>query len=427
MSNQIKKITIESARQCLDTLSGIDFNHYSPEGKYHLYICREYFKNNFSQFKTEEIKQLFSYPDFDKNIDQNTGMHILNQCLLQKRSFDIAINGWFPIHKKNKSLMKDYVELLNRENNHEQLAIFLKKDPELVYSVFKYGVNRQCDSMVSLVLKSNPNFIFSVNNPQWSRDKITHFLIENKDKICEIIKATSNLPSEHYATVGELVADYYIHKEAEILKIKNFTTDPLAVSLKQDMISLPDEFLFSFHEKAPSLLKHILSQKIKSAFYVGNEEYHTVNIAQEVKNNQPDHFFHLKFLPEKYLDLLLMPIDEHMGLYDNQTNCFEFFLRNKNYFFFKSFKNVVNRLPLKEQQIYTVAMISYLNESNIEEEIPEIFKQVPLPILSQYIQKAQKSSLIKQEILEKINKIVLFHELESSLEINQKSNQKIKI
>jgi len=336
------------------------------------------------------------------------------------------------------SKLTQYLSIINRTENYEQILFFYNKNKKLVKNFF-YGPEYQSDSIINIILEEEPLEIFKVKS--WNDDKICDWLKNQSPSIFFSIQkdfSTFLLNKQNYNkkvidTVYSGIIETWDNKlgKSHVDEIKEHC-----------LKIMPDNFIIFLYNKSPEILDEFMNRKFKLSTDKKDSKYIIVNGAQYlIYKRQRNSLHKVSQIFKPYIDLLKQDVDEKIDFYQKQTPFFEICIRTLA---FKSFipfsgENHEN-LNTNEQLMLMSAAFSYLenisrNSSNsfgLKKEIDNLHLWCQAVLINGDI---NIFSRMKQEINEQItNDPTLTKELEQlylmktlNLNLIKKLKQHLKI
>lgn len=398
---------ITSPSQCIEIFKTLKDEESSDKYQRTLRFSASNYYFEYSQrFNEQQVKEIFSFSLFRKNLPEQHFAQILKKSIESKTIFPLVLNEWFtPI---NKILLDKYIDLLHEKKDYEKLSKFVKNREDKIQSIFLQDKNPD-DEFINIALKINSKNILHVQN----KDFVLEFLKSHNYKIVDVAKAIDFEPGNNQSIVrdNEIKNIIYSRLIDFFVKKDNVDSKELFYSDKDDkepdfvmfFKKFPKDYIELFEQKNPEFLLKQFNKDIK----VNDNPYsYKANLAQYIYsektkndlNNDAQHLLH------HYYELITKPIVEDVWGYEASVDPMEFNLRKKKVEFILPFQNLYKELNAQQQNLFLAgAFKAFSIHKKKENLILETLNEVPHAIIEPYYRK-NKGELTEtqQHIMEKL-------------------------
>jgi hypothetical protein len=430
IEQQIKNIKpISSSQECMEVATSI-FHFDDPIGKYKVFQAQNFFMNNIFLFNKEEFTTILKNKLFTRKYVQKPAYDILQKCVDEGVIYPFVLNSWFD-RQISYTLQKQYVEILDKYDNWEQLNIFNEKLPNMISNQFNNSVNPS-NSLIKIIISDSPKKVFKIkswddakiadwikNNPEKSKDILHHNLSDFKDGNLKFPKSKNQL---YQNIIEEHLNETNSTRQNNDKKQFNF---PFTFS------SYQLDYIEYVNNNYPELFNKQLHRKV---VYMDSEV--EFNGLQSIILSRDDSLHNLYKAFGNYKELLKEDITTHIGFYAKKTSFFEFCLKKENFKPFVFF-NLDDNLNNDEKEMLVAAAFMYFQlkyddpasykvETNklLTQWYPNIMRQCSDEQFKAYKKKLKISPSDKMS--KELNSIELSRELKSSLDINS-NNRSLKV
>jgi len=345
-----------TTKECLEIATTI-LKFENPVDKYKVYQAQHFFMNNIKSFSKEEFIQINKNNLFIRKYIGQYSYDILDFCISNEITYPIALHGWFD---KNVSLkkQKEYLKLLNKENNQEQIMVFHEHLPHIINHLF-FELETLSSTFINIILQKDPENIFKIKS--WNDDITCDWLKNNRENSREILhRSLNNRVLNDFPKSKKQLYENIIEEYINITpKIRNsYTKNNFHFS--NTFSRYPIDYIQLLEENYPDLWEKQINLKIS---IIGKEKTTILNGIQMILLNREDSLHNSVKIFSKYKELITNDVKTEVGFYDKTFSFFEYCLSTNNLKPFALF-DLKDDLNNEEKEMLVAAAFMYFNGKN---------------------------------------------------------------
>lgn len=400
--------TINSPFHCIEIFKTLkDEDSADKNARTLRFSASNYYYEHPQCFSEQQIKEVFSFTLFRKNLPDQYFSQILNRAIKEKIIFPVVLNEWFTA-PNNNTLVDKYIDLLNEKQDYEKLEKFIKHRPSKIESIFLEHPNPP-NKLINIALKINSKHILQVNNKPFVID----FLKSHNYKIVDLAKAIDFEPSNNSSVIQDSEVKTLIYTKLIdfFVKKNNIDSKWLFYSDSNDkepdfvmfFKKFPKDYLEFFEQKNPDFLLKQLNKDIKVK---DNPYSYRSNLAQYIYNEKTKNDFRIdaQYLLNNYFELITKPIVENLWEYEAHVDPMEFHLRKKNVEFILPFGSMYESINSEQKKMFLAgAFKAFSIHKDKDNLILETLNQVPHLVIESYYKKFKDElTASQQNVIEKL-------------------------
>lgn len=331
-------------------------NPNTKEERYDLYLVSSYIKENINLFTIDELFNVFKNYHLYKNNMSNALAEDMLLCSIKKNElFTKVMPIWFSKDKYRQEL-KDYLKIINDNNNQEQLFDFYKKAPYFVSDFYKKN-EKQSESLINLMLiNDSTNLIYL---KEFNENKVLRIIKEKNIDLRSLVRLMKVRKVENEKLTNKIYS----------LVVAKWNVEKFSIDkVMDDIIMSSPDFLIYLKNNHKDFFEKILSEK--RTYKVGDVNV-LCNFTQFyllTMRGKDDIRENIKKIFSDNKELVLKDINYNIKLYNKNANFIEFVLQYNETHLFMLFNLKDEILSQEEKDMILSDAIYKLADSRTYEE-----------------------------------------------------------
>lgn len=330
---------IESAQEMFEIVESIvgilqsgDKSQITSLQKYQLSAARMYFNKNVDNFSKEDYLKALKNKHLLKNLPHEHKRNLFNQALAEKKSSPVIFQEWFTSYRWENHKHRQYIEILNAENNYQQLHFYNLYGKSFLHDFYFNTSLKHSPALIEVICENKPaNYL--INNSQ-DDNKMIAWLKDNAQLVKEFFY--NDMVQYDKSPLTKVMRSFDMRGAI----CRNFFYDIFIDDLSQKegygfqknnvlmFLSHYDNFLKYLHEQRFDYFKNISSQRVHN---LGAQDSKDNFIQKRILGNATIENYRLyKDISLDFFEQLNEPFQEMHSLYNLKTPVLESILRNNS-------------------------------------------------------------------------------------------------